>query len=61
MNAAASGSLRHGTDIGTISEAFPETDRERDAEAIPGAQLEIVENKGHFFWLDDARSRYASV
>jgi pimeloyl-ACP methyl ester carboxylesterase len=25
----------------------------RNAEVIPGAQLEIVEGKGHFFWLND--------
>ena len=39
----------HGSDDKTI----PVSNAFRNAEAIPGAQLEIVEGKGHFFWLDD--------
>ncbi len=38
----------HGSDDKTI----PVSNAIRNAEAIPGAQLEIVEGKGHWFWLD---------
>jgi len=31
----------------------PVGDAYRYAETIPGAQLKIVEGKGHFFWLDN--------
>lgn len=41
--------ILHGTD----DKRIPVVNAYRNSEAIPGAQLEIVEGKGHFFWFDD--------
>ena len=41
--------ILHGSD----DKMVPVENAYRNAEAVPGAQLEIVEGKGHFFWLDN--------
>ena len=41
--------ILHGSD----DKMTPVGNAYRNAEAVPGAHLEIVEGKGHFFWLDN--------
>ena len=41
--------ILHGTD----DKRIPVVNAHRNSETIPGAQLEIVEGKGHFFWFDN--------